>query len=261
MNSILSALRPLISPLTRPVMRRLNLELRSYPQNRHCTRSTYQPYNMKQRFLELQNLGFNPKYFLDAGANRGGISGLAKEVFPEIKCYLIEPMEELADGLREFVRLYPDCKFLPGALSHKTGTTTLHIDLSGDADMVAQSLTSKASATTVARTVNTYAVDDLISSQEINIPDLIKLDVEGYELEVLRGATKTFGHTEVYVLEANFWKLDNRPDFLEVINFMAEREYVVYDFAGLLRRPSDNAPGLIDIVFVKRDGLFRSATW
>jgi Methyltransferase FkbM domain len=94
------------------------------------------------------------------------------------------------------------------------------------------------------------------------VPELIKLDIQGFELEALKGGSKTFGYTEVYILEVSlfpFSDLPGMPIISDVINFMLERNYVVYDFAGFLRRPLDGALGQCDICFVKRNGFLRSS--
>ena len=38
---------------------------------------------------------------------------------------------------------------------------------------------------------------------------------------------------------------------------MAERDYVIYDFPGFLRRPFDGALAQMDVCFVKRNGILR----
>ena len=96
----------------------------------------------------------------------------------------------------------------------------------------------------------------------ISIPELIKLDIQGFELEALKGATKTFGYTEVYILEVSLFPFSDGPGMPilgDVINFMLDYGYVVYDFAGFLRRPLDGALGQCDICFVKKDGFLRQS--
>ena len=64
-----------------------------------------------------------------------------------------------------------------------------------------------------------------------------------------------------------FWKLLLYPiedipgilTFIEVVNFMFERGYVVYDFGGYLRRPLDNTVGQCDLCFVKLYGALKKS--
>jgi len=95
------------------------------------------------------------------------------------------------------------------------------------------------------------------------MPDLVKLDVQGFELEVLSGAETTFGRTELFIVETSLFRfLPNQPLIREVISFMADRDYELYDITAHLRRPYDGALGQVDLAFVKADGRFRAeAKW
>ncbi len=64
---------------------------------------------------------------------------------------------------------------------------------------------------------------------------------------------------EVFILEVSLFKfLKDMPIFHEVISFMADKDYFVYDFPGFLRRSYDGALGQVDICFVKEGGLLRN---
>ena len=91
-------------------------------------------------------------------------------------------------------------------------------------------------------------------------PDLVKLDIQGFELEALMGASKLFGTTELFIIETSLFSFINgSPITREVISFMADRSYEIYDITEFLRRPYDAALGSVDIAFVKGHGLLRSS--
>ena len=67
--------------------------------------------------------------------------------------------------------------------------------------------------------VDIFRLDDLISTLELNIeqPTLLKLDVQGYEKNVLQGAEKTLESIDYIALEATFVQLyENQPLFEEL---------------------------------------------
>lgn len=69
--------------------------------------------------------------------------------------------------------------------------------------------------------------------------------------------------TLIVILEDSlFFSLPNKPIFHEVIEYMVERDFVVYDIWGVLRRPLDGAVAQVGVCFVKGDGaLHQSKQW
>jgi FkbM family methyltransferase len=217
---------------------------------------------METLLVDLKIRGLDPKAILDVGANCGSWSRLAKSVYPDANFYLIEPQAEMEEQLADFTKEFTDSEyFLNGAgAKNEVLTLTLWDDLAGSSFLPDEdeSLLEEGRQ----RKVEIVTIDGLIQENRIEIPDLMKLDIQGFELEALKGANKTFGHTEVYIIETSLFSFSDVPGmpmFSEVVNFMLERDYVVYDLAGFARRPLDGALGQCDICFVKKDGFLRSS--
>lgn len=211
---------------------------------------------------DIKSRGLTCNTILDVGANTGSWSRMAKKIFTNASFCLIEPQIEMKGHLENFCSEFTNSVyFLAGAGAKKeTLTFTVWDDLAGSSflPLPDENLKNKGKQ----RDIEILTIDDLIDASKINMPELIKLDIQGFELEALKGAAKTFGYTEVYILEVSlfaFGNMQNTPLFAEVVNFMLDRDYVVYDFPGFGRRPYDGALGQCDICFVKKEGLLRAS--
>jgi FkbM family methyltransferase len=209
---------------------------------------------------DLKKRGLNCHTILDVGANMTSWSRMARKIFPSANFCLIEPQIEMKEQLDFFCKEFENSiYFLAGAGAKKDVLTlTVWDDLTGSSFLPKPDDNLKNIGKQ--REIEILTIDDLIDSSSIKMPELIKLDIQGFELEALKGAKKTFGHTEVYILEVSLFSFSDVPGmpiFSEIIKFMMERDYVVYDFPGFLRRPLDGALGQCDICFVKRNGFLR----
>lgn len=197
---------------------------------------------------------------LDIGAHSAYWSEVAKSFYPYSNIYLIEPLSEMEEKLKEFCDKNPGSKyFLNGAGSKIETKIFTVIDNMEGANFMTKELKHLRSKNQQ-REVKIITVDSLIESNQIPIPDLIKIDVQGFEMEVLKGASRVFGHTEAFIIEVSFFEfMSETPLFSEVVTFMSQKGYEVYDFPGFLRRPLDKALGQADVCFVKKDGILRTS--
>lgn len=211
---------------------------------------------------DLKRRGLKCNSILDVGANTTSWSRLAKNIFPESSFNLIEPQLEMEEQLKAFAKEFPNSSYFLNGAGAKKDVLTLTVwdDLAGSSLLPKENPSLLHSGKQ--RKIEIIRIDDLLESGKIARPELIKLDIQGFELEALRGAEMTFGYTEVYILEVSlfpFSDVPGMPVISEVLNFMLARDYVAYDFAGFLRRPLDGALGQCDICFVKKDGFLRNS--
>jgi hypothetical protein len=91
------------------------------------------------------------------------------------------------------------------------------------------------------------------------MPERVKLDIQGFEIEALRGGQELFGNVDAFILKTSLFRfMPGMPLLQEVVAFMADRDYVVYYFGGLLRWPYDRALGQVDVCFARREGVLRA---
>lgn len=211
---------------------------------------------------DLKKRGLQCYSIIDVGANLSNWSRMAKKIYPDASFCLIEPQIEMKEELEKFCTEFKDSIYILAGAGSKKEILTLTIweDLAGSSFIPLPDNALKQSGKQ--REIEIITINELIETGKIKIPQLIKLDVQGFELEALKGAAKTFGITDVYILEVSFLNFHDTPGipvFYDVVKFMHDRDYVVYDFPGFLRRPYDGALGQCDICFVKKDSFLRKS--
>jgi FkbM family methyltransferase len=82
---------------------------------------------------------------------------------------------------------------------------------------------------------------------------LVKLDVQGYELEALAGAERVMEEAEVLVLECSLHPFQERiPLIHEVVAYLTERGFRLYDYGDEVRWSSGTLAQL-DLIFTTAD--------
>jgi FkbM family methyltransferase len=217
--------------------------------------------NLKTFLEDVKKRKFNPKLILDVGANNAGWSETVKDIFPNAKIVLAEPLAEFKPAIEKYLEKNPSDLAVFKAIGSKTEikeitVTTNYLDAS---TFLYEKL--DASSNYEKREIDVITIDQLLKEHHLAAPDIIKLDIQGYEMEALKGANSTFGKTEMYIIEVSLFPFikEDRELIDDIIIFMKEKGYSIYDFAGFLRRNYDGALSQCDICFVKKDSFLRQS--
>jgi FkbM family methyltransferase len=206
---------------------------------------------------QLSRLGFRPRTIIDVGV--AFETRELYEAFQEADLLLIEPLAEFEPFLRKICSRYR-AQYVLAAAAEAAGTAILnvHTDQLDSSSLLAEA--EGVSVDGIPRQVQVVAIDDLCLEKGLTGPYLIKADVQGAELKVLAGASRTLPETEVVILEVNlFGTMFGGPQLFDVVAYMKERGFVVYDMWGSLYRPLDGALAQVDMAFVRADGRFRQS--
>ena len=128
---------------------------------------------------------------LDIGANTGLFSLLAQALNPQASIHAFEPIARFASELEQNCRLNDfRIRIWQQAVSNQDGETVIY-DLPLKQHYHASLIESEASrhygGGLIKRKVHTICLDTFIQKQGLERVDLMKIDVEGYEPEVLEG--------------------------------------------------------------------------
>lgn len=197
----------------------------------------------------LQNLSqwFTPGGIIDIGANVGDWAVRASSIF-DCPIHMIEAQPALEPRLK--ATGFPYTITLLGP-EHRSG---VQFHLSGTGSSVMEEVTGLSDGHIC---LPMERLDDLRLG--LASPLLVKLDVQGYELEVLSGALQTLDRTEVLLAEVSLLEYNKgQPLMHEVIAWLAERDFLPFDICGGLRRYSDRALFQTDMIFVRRHSELRA---
>ncbi|GJL92996.1 FkbM family methyltransferase [Hyphococcus sp.] len=195
-----------------------------------------------------------PAFCIDVGAAKGTTS--IYEAFPKAHHIVFEPLPDFQAELRKTMAPYSHELHIC-ALMDKPGEETLlrHPDRFGSSLMHQREDDGE---DLVKVPVDT--LDNVIGERKLKGGLLIKLDCQGSDLFVLKGGLKTLKQANIVIVEASlfpFWG-EHQPVFYDIVKFMDERHFALYDILDGLYRPRDGALGQLDLVFVKKIGRFRN---
>lgn len=209
---------------------------------------------------QVHRVGFTPGTVIDVGAAFGIFTTECHKIFPDVHYVLVEPIEEYLPVLSKVVDSLPHATNVIAVVAAEDGRVFLNVHH----DLVGSSLYREVEEGTdidgVRREVRAVTLDRLVGERNSPPPYLIKIDVQGAELDVLAGAQKTLAGTEYVLLEVSLFHFFHQgPEFYDVVVYMKSKGFVPYDIYGMQYRPLDGALSQIDIAFVKEDGQFRTS--
>jgi len=170
--------------------------------------------------------GLNLDLIVDVGANRGQFALIARKVFPLAKIHSFEPLEEPAQIFKRIFGGDPNVTLHICAIGREKTTATIHITRDDDSSSLLPVTKLQSGLFTGATEKETRQVPVLPLSQALGgavIPpaSLLKIDVQGFELEVLKGCEDILRKFSHLYIECSFIELyEGQALAHEVISYL-----------------------------------------
>lgn len=172
-----------------------------------------------------------PRSVVDVGASRGQFAIVAAQRWPESVIVCFEPLPGPRSKLVRVLKHHPHLSVVDAALSDVASRTAMHISRADDSSSLL-SITALQVATfpgteEVATTnVRTSRLDLELEKGALDRPVLLKIDVQGAELLVLRGAGDLLDDVDMVLVECSFKELYAGQALAgEVVAFLHERGF------------------------------------
>jgi FkbM family methyltransferase len=167
---------------------------------------------------------------VDIGANRGQFALVARRCFPKARIISFEPLAGPAERYRTALGDDPLTSLHQVAIGPATAIATMHVAAEDDSSSLLPitQLQEQLSGTREIA-IETIDVDSLahrIKEDDLHQPALLKIDVQGYELPVLKGCDALLSRFSQVYVECSFVELYKGQALAsQVIEFLARRGY------------------------------------
>jgi FkbM family methyltransferase len=194
------------------------------------------------------------KVIFDVGANFGDWSLAAAETWPAATIHAFEPAEAVFERLSE-ATAGRNVRCVQAALSDEAGVATLHAVAGhpGLSSLYNRDLDAHDLVMTAAEQVSLLTLDSYCASNDIDRIDFLKIDVEGHDLSVLRGAQQMLTAGKINEIQFEFGgaNVDSRTYLRDFVDLLRPRYRLSRIVCG----------GLEPLVYTEREEVFVTSNY
>jgi FkbM family methyltransferase len=178
----------------------------------------------------------NCRTVIDVGANCGQFALVSRKCFPQARIVSFEPLAGPANRFRNLFQRDPGVILHQAAIGPMTGESTIHVAAADDSSSLLPISTTQERlfpGTSEIRTeiVRVGPLSTFVASEEIVYPAMLKLDVQGYELQALRGCEELLERFGYVYAECSFMELYSGQALAhDIVHWLGERGWCLRGF-------------------------------
>ena len=183
--------------------------------------------------IELENLikGLDVKIIIDIGSNKGQFILLTEKLLNCKKIYSFEPIKELIEKQKKFFSYRDNINFYNFALGQKTEKKKFFLTKRKDSSSflkINENINNADYLIENEINVNIHCLDNIINNQDLSDTTLVKIDVQGYELEVLKGSLGILKKIKFILIEISEKEIyKNQALSSDIINFLKQKNFSI----------------------------------
>jgi FkbM family methyltransferase len=176
---------------------------------------------------------------LDVGGGQATTAEIFSRYFPNQKVYIFEPIKHNIEAIEKASSRTLNWNIIHKAVGNQVGTTFINIAQRVTASSLLDMNANAEGYGDILQLQNREAIELTTLDHEIR-PDtpvlILKMDVQGFELEVLRGGIETLKRTQIVIVEINNHDgYKNAPTYYEIDEFLRQQGFVLQDLLPNIR--------------------------
>ncbi|WP_310554859.1 FkbM family methyltransferase [Flavobacterium sp.] len=183
-------------------------------------------YKCEPELLYLNQILKSDSVFIDVGTNKGIYLYQAEKVIKTGKIYGFEPNKTLVNYIQP---LFPNSTLFTQAVSSQTGVSVLNIPKKGSTLQDTRASLEALGDDVERIEIETTTLDDWAKQQNCTKIDVVKIDVEGHELDSIKGCGKILEKIKpIFIIEIELRHA--KYPIEEIFNFILNFGYDVFYF-------------------------------
>jgi FkbM family methyltransferase len=209
--------------------------------------------DMFNHIMLLKEINFEPGFILDIGAYRGQWSKQVRQIYPNVKMVMFEAQESKTEELIKIKMEVEPCELFITLLGSETRENVVFYEMETGSSIYEEN-------TNYERTIRhkkMKKLDDFDLKFDLFSGGFLKLDVQGSEIDVIRGAKKIIERTDVVLMEMNLLNYnEGAPALNVVIQELDNLGFSVFDICDE-HRTHQGILFQIDVIFMRTDSEIR----